>query len=195
MSWSDRATCSPGTQFKSRVALFKFLLYHCTDERNRKALAMTDAVKEKRVLVSLGEDNNPIFQEIARFRAILFDNLLKSHGITMAQGWALVILSRENGLSQSELADRLEIATVTTSKLIDRLVARGWVERRPKPGDRRSNLVFATPAAESVVKVMSQTIIQVDQAANEGLTQTELDVTRAALVKMHENLKTALDKQ
>ena len=155
---------------------------------------MKDDVKDKRVLVSLGEDNNPIFQEIARFRAILFDNLLKSHGITMAQGWALVILSRENGLSQSELADRLEIATVTTSKLIDRLETRGYVERRPNPGDRRSNLVFATAATESVVKVMSKTIIQVDQTANDGLTKSELDVTRTALVKMHENLKAALEK-
>lgn len=155
---------------------------------------MKDAIKEKRILVSLGEDNNPIFQEIARFRAILFDILLKPHGFTMVQGWALVLLSREDGLSQSELAIRLEVANVTASKLVDRLEARGYVERRPNPTDRRSNLVFATSAAEGFVKVMSQTIIQVDLEANEGLTQNELDVIRGALMKMHRNLKASLEK-
>ena len=153
-----------------------------------------DATKEKRILVSLGEDNNPVFQEIARFRANLFDILLKPHGFTMAQGWALVILSRDNGLSQSELADRLEIAKVTTSKLIDRLEVRGYVERRPNPEDRRSNLIFATPAADGVVKVMSKVIIQVDTAANDGVSQSDLDVTRATLMKMHQNLKATLDQ-
>ena len=68
---------------------------------------------------SLGEDHNPIYQDIARFRAILFDALLKPHDMTMSQGWVLVHLVRENGLRQSELAERLEVATVTTSKLID----------------------------------------------------------------------------
>ena len=50
---------------------------------------------------SLSEDNNPVFQDIARFRAILFDAMLKPHDMTMSQGWVLVHLVRENGLRQS----------------------------------------------------------------------------------------------
>ena len=84
---------------------------------------MGDTVKDKPVKVSLGEDYNPLYQDIARFRAIMFDSLLKPHDMTMSQGWVLVHLLRENGLRQSELAERLEVATVTTSKLIDRLEA------------------------------------------------------------------------
>ena len=144
---------------------------------------------------SLGDDYNPMFQDIARFRAILFDALLKPHDMTMSQGWVLVHLVRENGLRQSELADRLEVATVTTSKLIDRLEARGYVERRSDPEDRRSNRVYATERAKSLVKIMTRTIFEVDEIANQGVSQADLETTLQVLGRMRANLKTALNNR
>jgi len=144
---------------------------------------------------SLGEDHNPIYQDIARFRAILFDALLKPHDMTMSQGWVLVHLVRENGLRQSELAERLEVATVTTSKLIDRLEARGYVERRSDPEDRRSNRVYATPQAKSIVKIMTRTIYEVDVIANQGVTQDDLQTVLKVLGRMRTNLKSALSNR
>lgn len=144
---------------------------------------------------SLSEDNSPVFQDIARFRAILFDSILKPHDMTMSQGWVLVHLVRENGLRQSDLADRLEVATVTTSKLIDRLEARGYVERRPHPDDRRSNRVYATEQAKSLVKVMTRTIFEVDEISNKGIAAAELETTLRVLLRMRENLKTAINNR
>ncbi|QOL79396.1 MarR family winged helix-turn-helix transcriptional regulator [Pseudooceanicola spongiae] len=141
---------------------------------------------------SLSEDNNPIYQDIARFRAILFDAMLKPHDMTMSQGWMLVHLVRENGLRQSDLADRMDIATVTTSKLIDRLEARGYVERRPHPDDRRSNRIYASEAAKEVVKVMTKIIYEVDGIANKGISDEDLETTLRVLFVMKGNLKDAL---
>ncbi|WP_372991147.1 MarR family winged helix-turn-helix transcriptional regulator [Sulfitobacter sp.] len=115
--------------------------------------------------------------------------------MTMSQGWVMVHLVREDGLRQSELADRLEVATVTTSKLIDRLEARGYVERRADPEDRRSNRIYATPQAKSLVKIMTRTIFEVDEIANEGLSEAELETTLKVLRKMRNNLRTALSKR
>lgn len=154
--------------------------------------AVSDAVKEKKVTLSLGEDDNPLYQDIARFRAIMFDYFLKPHDMTMSQGWVLVHLVRENGLRQSDLADRLEVATVTTSKLIDRLEARGYVERRPDPHDRRSNRVFATEQAKAIVKIMTKTIGDVDKIANQGIDPAELEMMRRVLGKMRRNLRNAM---
>lgn len=144
---------------------------------------------------SLSENNNPIYQDIARFRAILFDSMLKPHDMTMSQGWVLVHLVRENGLRQSELAERLEVATVTTSKLIDRLEARGYVERRADPEDRRSNRVHATPQAKSLVKVMTQTIFEVDEIANQSISEADLQTTLKVLRQMRKNLRAVLNKK
>jgi DNA-binding MarR family transcriptional regulator len=110
----------------------------------------------------------------------------------MSQGWVLVHLLRENGLRQSELAERLEVATVTTSKLIDRLEARGYVERRTDPEDRRSNRVFATDQAKAIVKIMTKTIYDVDEIANVGIEQADLETTGKVLSRMRDNLRAAL---
>lgn len=144
---------------------------------------------------SLSEDYNPVYQDIARFRGIIFDAMLKPHDMTMSQGWVLVHLVRENGLRQAELASRMEIATVTTSKLIDRLEARGFVERRTDPEDRRSNRIYATERAKALVKIMTKTIFEVDEIANEGIADADLQVTLKVLHKMRGNLKTAIARR
>ncbi len=156
---------------------------------------MDPTVKTPDPQSSLTEDNNPVFQDIARFRAILFDALLKPHDMTMSQGWVLVHLVRENGLRQWDLAERLEVATVTTSKLIDRLEERGFVERRIDPEDRRSNRVFATSKARSLVKIMTQTVSEVDTIANAGVAPEELETTMRVLRLMRQNLRTAISNR
>lgn len=141
---------------------------------------------------SLGEDNNPLFQDIARFRAIIFDSLLKPHDMTMSQGWVLVHLVRENGLRQSELANRMEVATVTISKLIDRLETRGFVDRCTDPADRRSNRIYATGKAKELVKTMTHIIHSVDAIANDGIDDADLATTLKVLSKMRKNLRHAI---
>lgn len=169
-----------------------------SDDRAKDHLLKGKDIMEQqamRMKSSLSDDNVPIYQDIARFRAILFDLLLKPHDMTMSQGWVLVHLLRENGLRQSELADRMDIATVTTSKLIDRLEARGYVERRTDPHDRRSNHVYATEAAKNLVKIMTHTIFAVDEIANEGISEEDLQVTLKVLSKMRGNLKDTLARR
>ena len=156
---------------------------------------MTKDISAKQKRTSLSADNNPLFQDIARFRAILFDAMLKPHDMTMSQGWVLVHLVRENGLRQSELAQRLEVATVTTSKLIDRLEARGYVERRSDPEDRRSNRVYATEQAKSLVKILTRTIFEVDEIAAQGIPEAEIEATLSVLRRMRQNLKSALNNR
>ena len=90
---------------------------------------MKDQVKDKPVNMSLGEDgHNPLYQDIARFRAILFDSLLKPHDMTMSQGWVLVHLLRENGLRQSELAERLEVFPLRITQLAHGLPVGGELD-------------------------------------------------------------------
>lgn len=133
--------------------------------------------------------DGPIFQDIARFRGIIFDSLLAPHDITMAQGWAVLHLTQEAGLRQADLAARLDIGTVTTSKLVDRLEARGFVERRADPGDRRSKRLYPTEKARKLLKTMTATKRQLDEVANAGIDPDELAATMKVLGQMRQNLK------
>jgi MarR family transcriptional regulator for hemolysin len=51
-------------------------------------------------------------------------------------------------LSQSEIADLLEIEKASAGRLIDRMEAKGWLQRRDDANDRRINRLHLTPEAE-----------------------------------------------
>lgn len=138
--------------------------------------------------------DGPVFQDIARFRSILFDRLLRPHNLTMSQGWVILHLIRENGLRQADLAERMNIATVTISKLIDRLEERGFVERKPDPSDRRTNRIFATDLARGMLRTMTMTQGVVDRTASEGIDPAELETTMRVLDRMRQNLKAAVGR-
>ena len=88
--------------------------------------------------------------DVARFRSIVFDDFMQAFNLTRAQWWTLANLFRHDGLTQRDLAERLEIGAVTESGLIDRLEAQGWVERRDDPADRRVKKVWLSRRAEDI---------------------------------------------
>ncbi|MEM9350664.1 MAG: MarR family transcriptional regulator [Pseudomonadota bacterium] len=141
---------------------------------------------------SLTVDYKPVFHELARVRAILFDAKLAPHGITISQAWVLVHLWQEDGLSQSKIAERMDVATVTTSKLIDKLEEHGFVTRQVDPSDRRSNLVFATDEGKALVRVLTKIVYEVDEVANAGIDPSDIATTLTVLGRMRENLKVEL---
>jgi MarR family transcriptional regulator for hemolysin len=75
----------------------------------------------------------------------------KERGTTRAQ-WIVLWRLRENeGLSQVDLADVLEIKPISLVALLDRLVEQHLLERRPDPSDRRAKRVYLTELGRSIV--------------------------------------------
>lgn len=70
------------------------------------------------------------------------------HGISLTQYEVLLLLSRSDtgALRMNELADGALLSLSGLSRLVDRLVAMGLVERTQCPNDRRSSLARLTPA-------------------------------------------------
>ena len=67
---------------------------------------------------------------LARLIKTEADKRARAHGMTRAQWGILINLERQPGLLQKELAELLEVEPITVARLIDRLEARGMVERR-----------------------------------------------------------------
>ena len=57
----------------------------------------------------------------------------------------------------SELSDRLRIAPRSATEVVDALEARGLVQRRPDPGDRRATLVEVTDDGGGVLDAIRGT--------------------------------------
>lgn len=69
---------------------------------------------------------------------------LKTLGLSVAQFDLISTLSEREGISQSELAERLYVTKGNVSGLVDRLVQAGLVQRRAIAGDRRSYAMHLT---------------------------------------------------
>jgi MarR family transcriptional regulator, transcriptional regulator for hemolysin len=79
------------------------------------------------------------------------DHRAKSRGTTRAQWIVLFRLRDQEGLSQVDLADVLELQPISLVRLLDRLVEHGLLERRHDPKDRRANRLFLTASGKQLV--------------------------------------------
>src|ERR1700742_5349967 len=89
--------------------------------------------------------------ESSRFLRNYVDHRAKSRGTTRAQWMVLFRLREQEGLSQVDLADVLELQPISLVRLLARLVEHGLVERRHDPKDRRANRLFLTDAGRQLV--------------------------------------------
>lgn len=92
-----------------------------------------------------------LLHDVARLLRHEADKRAGMHGMTRAQWVILFWLQRQPGLSQKELSEILEVEPITVARLIDRLQARGMVERRPDPKDRRIWRLHLLPPATPVL--------------------------------------------
>src|ERR1700694_435629 len=89
--------------------------------------------------------------ESSRLLRNYIDNRAKGRGTTRAQWIVLFRLRQQEGLSQVDLADVLELQPISLVRLLDRLVEHGLLERRHDPKDRRANRLFLTASARQLV--------------------------------------------
>src|SRR5262245_59328013 len=76
--------------------------------------------------------------------------------LTVAQIRVLFRLRNRGPISSGQLASGLGVTLPTVTSVIDRLVARGFAERRDDPSDRRRVIVAVTPAGQAVVESIQQ---------------------------------------
>ncbi len=100
----------------------------------------------------LNSDVLVVLHDVARLIRTRFDQKARAYGMTRAQWIILLRLDRQPGMSQNELASICEVEPITVGRLIDRLEARGLVERRPDPSDRRIRRLHLLPAASALIK-------------------------------------------
>ena len=89
--------------------------------------------------------------ESSRLLRNYIDNRAKGRGTTRAQWIVLFRLRQQEGLSQVDLADVLELQPISLVRLLDRLVEHGLLERRNDPKDRRANRLFLTAQGRQLV--------------------------------------------
>ncbi|NEK57431.1 MarR family transcriptional regulator [Geodermatophilus sabuli] len=93
-----------------------------------------------------------------------FDEVLRPHGLTFARYEVLVLLtfSRTGELPLKVIGSRLMVHPTSVTNAIDRLVAAGFVDRRPNPADGRGVLAGITERGREVVESATAALTVLD---------------------------------
>ncbi len=130
-----------------------------------------------------------VLTDAARLVRTLADRRARAQGMTRAQWLILFRLRSRPGLTQRELAVLLEVEPISVGRLVDRLAARGLVERRADPADRRVWRLHLTPAAAPVLAEIDAARASFDAEATQGLGPEQRATVIAALLHMKANLQ------
>lgn len=126
--------------------------------------------------------------DISRLIGVEYNRIMKPIGLTTPQFRMIIQLQREDGVTQSRLANLLAVGKVSISGLIDRLEKTGWIERRPDPNDRRSNLIFLTDKAHEIEDRMLDTGKELTKQTLKNLTAKQRAELIELLLTVKENL-------
>lgn len=132
--------------------------------------------------------------DVSRMIRTVYDRRVEPLGLTRAQWRVMTRLNRLESCTQTELAIELEIEKPTLGKLIERLEAKGWVERRADASDARSKRLFLTPAARPLLAEMSQRADEVIEGVFAGIGADESARLRDTLSDIKDNLTVMLDE-
>jgi MarR family transcriptional regulator for hemolysin len=125
--------------------------------------------------------------ESSRLLRNYIDHRAKGRGTTRAQWIVLFRLREQEGLSQVDLADVLELQPISLVRLLDRLVEHGLVERRHDPRDRRANRLFLTAAGRQLAN-------DLDSLRESIATDVLQDIPAAAIETSLETLRDVKDR-
>ncbi|MFJ4296089.1 MULTISPECIES: MarR family winged helix-turn-helix transcriptional regulator [unclassified Curtobacterium] len=110
--------------------------------------------------------------------------------VTVPQFRLIVLVTTLGPTRAGDLAERLAVEPSTLTRNVDRLVAGGWVERRPGAANRREVLVAATDRGRALVDEVSARRSRELAEVLERVPEAE----RPAVVAGMRALRTAMDE-
>lgn len=129
-----------------------------------------------------------ILHDVARLLRTTYDRRVRELDLTRSQWWVLTHLFRKDGITQSELAETLELEKPSLGRLLDRLEGKGWIRREACSSDRRAKRVFLTEAADAPMQVMREIASGVREDALSGLSNDDRDHFVDTLLTIKSNL-------
>ena len=128
--------------------------------------------------------------ESSRFLRNYIDHRAKGRGTTRAQWIVLFRLRDQEGLSQVDLADVLELQPISLVRLLDRLVEHGLVERKHDPRDRRANRLFLTPAGRQLADDLDSLRESIATDVLQDVPDAAIEISLKTLRDIKERIKT-----
>ena len=129
-----------------------------------------------------------LLADVSRLVRQRFDARARALGLTRAQWRVLAQLRRREGVNQASLAEILEIEPITLGRHIDRLVEKGFVERRADPADRRAWRLYLRAEVQPVLDRLREMSQLTRNEALQGIPEAEADRLIELLLEIKGNM-------
>jgi|TARA_R100000501_G_scaffold17911_1_gene34652 DNA-binding MarR family transcriptional regulator len=136
----------------------------------------------------MNENLGFLISDVGRLLRRRFDADASTLGVTRAQWRVLLSLSREEGIKQASLAERLEVEPISLCRMVDRLAEASLVERRRDPNDRRAWLIYLKEPARPLIDQLRDVGTGVSAAATSSLSADEIEQLGHLLNKVRDGL-------
>ncbi|WP_415908962.1 MarR family winged helix-turn-helix transcriptional regulator [Oleiharenicola sp. Vm1] len=129
-----------------------------------------------------------LLSDINRQVRSVFDRRVKHLGLTRAQWMFLFYLGREPGMTQSQLAELMQMEKISVSRQAERLESAGWIERRDDRADARAYRLYPTARAGRVVAKLNALADELRADYLEGLPAGRIAALTEDLGRIRANL-------
>ena len=125
----------------------------------------------------VGEQLTLVIQEVIASAVLTNERIARSIGLNVVDFQTYgVILRNGEPMTPGQVARATELPSSTTTRVLDRLEAKGMVERRPDAGDRRKVWVRALPFHDAEVEAAYAEIVWQMEETHAAFTVAELEV-------------------
>ncbi|WP_210485011.1 MarR family winged helix-turn-helix transcriptional regulator [Microvirga antarctica] len=120
--------------------------------------------------------------KVSRKLRTLFDARVRRIGLTLSRARCLRHLMQADRMTQTELADALEIENPTLVRLLDGLEKQNLIERCPVDGDRRAKHIaltaFGRAQAEEITRIAGEVRVEILRDLSEADLLASIEVFR-----------------
>ena len=129
-----------------------------------------------------------LLHDVARLMRKRFEQRARSLGLTRSHWQVLVHLAQNEGIHQSGLAEIIEIEPITLLRILDKLEARGLIERRRHASDRRIWLLYLCDAARPLLDTLREFGALTREESFAAVSEADQHVLFETLTSMKSNL-------
>lgn len=139
---------------------------------------------------SLGFIINTAGRRISQLVSLQFNK----YDITTEQWIVLNRLDEKDGISQKDLAKRVEKDQTTVTRILDQLERKGLVQRKTNREDRRSFLIYITVPGKSLNKTLTPMEAEVIKDLFKNLPQDQIAQLRSTVTHIINNANQRLEE-
>ncbi|PAV05270.1 MarR family winged helix-turn-helix transcriptional regulator [Methanobacterium bryantii] len=118
------------------------------------------------------------------------ETLLKIYkNLTIAEASAIYAVGPEEPKTMKQIAETLGVAVSTPTRTIDRLLEKGFVNRKVGEKDRRKLLIELTPKGKKLLVDIDKENLEITKKMLNGLKDEEIEKFKEILFKISENIE------